>query len=185
MKSVLKHGKHTYTHDSNLQDCDWKTHTFLSWYIFHCFFSFLQYPSIEVHLWAKTLVSALIKRALLLRAWIQITQIWPQVTSETSVESGHGSGASCYPEMLCVFSFSLTAEPSRSGKELTGLQEDERKEHVGLGSVTSWHTGGVGGVRSSKREQCLWRLERLLGTGTGVLSSSSSSSWPFIKSNTN
>ncbi|XP_058231533.1 trichohyalin [Hemibagrus wyckioides] len=61
-----------------------------------------------------------------------------------------------------------TVEVSRSGIEIVGLKEDESEEEdVGLGPESSWHTGGGGGDGNSKREQCLWRLERLLGTGTG------------------
>ncbi|KAF4074208.1 hypothetical protein AMELA_G00236920 [Ameiurus melas] len=92
----------------------------------------------------------------------------------TSVSKDTGLGtdkASSAPDGLNSEHADLTTvEPSRSGTELVGLQEDERDEHVGLGTATSWHTGGAGGVGSSKREQCLWRLERLLGTGTGVTS---------------
>ncbi|XP_017307877.1 golgin subfamily A member 6-like protein 24 isoform X2 [Ictalurus punctatus] len=92
----------------------------------------------------------------------------------TSVSKDTGLGtdkASSAPDGLNSEHADLTTvEPSRSGTELVGLQEDEREEHVGLGTTTSWHTGGAGGVGSSKREQCLWRLERLLGTGTGVTS---------------
>ncbi|XP_053085117.1 trichohyalin isoform X2 [Pangasianodon hypophthalmus] len=90
----------------------------------------------------------------------------------TSVSKDTGLGtdkASSAPEGLNSDHADLTTvEPSRSGMELVGLREDEREEHVGLGTATSWHTAGDGGVRSSKTEQCLWRLERLLGPGTGV-----------------
>ncbi|MCI4392875.1 hypothetical protein PGIGA_G00150930 [Pangasianodon gigas] len=90
----------------------------------------------------------------------------------TSVSKDTGLGtdkASSAPEGLNSDHADLTTvEPSRSGMELAGLRGDECEEHVGLGTATSWHTGGAGGVRSSKTEQCLWRLERLLGPGTGV-----------------
>ncbi|MCJ8747101.1 hypothetical protein PDJAM_G00149520 [Pangasius djambal] len=89
----------------------------------------------------------------------------------TSVSKDTGLGtdkASSAPEGLNSDHADLTTvEPSRSGMEVAGLREDEREEHAGLGTATSWHTGGDGGVRSSKTEQCLWRLERLLGPGTG------------------
>ncbi|TSU24209.1 hypothetical protein Baya_12865 [Bagarius yarrelli] len=61
-----------------------------------------------------------------------------------------------------------SVEPSRSGKEFVAMQEDKCEKHVGLGDQVSWPTKGDGGDEISKREQCLWRLERLLGAGTGV-----------------
>lgn len=124
--------------------------------------SFPQSLLTGVRLRVKTQVSALIKQALL-------TQIWPQVTifPWNIFPSSYGSGIIILLSWSAVCYF-YTVEPSRSTVELNVLQQDECEEHVGLGSAISWRTEGTGGLESSKREQCLWRLERLLGTATGV-----------------
>ncbi|KAK2845379.1 hypothetical protein Q7C36_010233 [Tachysurus vachellii] len=91
-------------------------------------------------------------------------------SASVSKDTGLGTDkASSAPDGLNSDHADLTAvELRRSGTEIVGLREDESKEHVVLGADGSWHTGGGGAVRSSKREQCLWRLERLLGTDTGI-----------------
>ncbi|GAA6084064.1 golgin subfamily A member 6-like protein 22 isoform X2, partial [Tachysurus ichikawai] len=92
-------------------------------------------------------------------------------SASVSKDTGLGTDkASSAPDGLNTDHADLTAvELRRSGTEIVGLREDESKEHVVLGADGSWHIGGGGAVKSSKREQCLWRLERLLGTDTGVL----------------
>ncbi|XP_060738595.1 trichohyalin [Tachysurus vachellii] len=92
-------------------------------------------------------------------------------SASVSKDTGLGTDkASSAPDGLNSDHADLTAvELRRSGTEIVGLREDESKEHVVLGADGSWHTGGGGAVRSSKREQCLWRLERLLGTDTGQI----------------
>ncbi|KAK3538447.1 hypothetical protein QTP86_003708 [Hemibagrus guttatus] len=94
-------------------------------------------------------------------------------SASVSKDTGLGTDkASSAPDGLNSDHADLTAvEVSRTGMEIAGLQEDDsEKEDVGLGTESPWHTGGGGGVGNSKREQCLWRLERLLGTSTGVTS---------------
>ncbi|KAF5895425.1 golgin subfamily A member 6-like protein 22 isoform X1, partial [Clarias magur] len=82
-------------------------------------------------------------------------------SASVSKDTGLGTDkASSAPEGLNSDHADLTAvELSRSGMELSGRREDECEEHVGVGTAVP---------RDSKREQCLWRLERLLGAGTGV-----------------
>ncbi|KAK3514370.1 hypothetical protein QTP70_015896, partial [Hemibagrus guttatus] len=94
-------------------------------------------------------------------------------SASVSKDTGLGTDkASSAPDGFNSDHADLTAvEVSRTGMEIAGLQEDDsEKEDVGLGTESPWHTGGGGGVGNSKREQCLWRLERLLGTSTGVTS---------------
>ncbi|XP_062874042.1 trichohyalin isoform X2 [Trichomycterus rosablanca] len=59
-------------------------------------------------------------------------------------------------------------EPSRGRMELVEWQEKVH-ECDRLGTGTSLHTERAGEAGNSRREQCLWRLERLLGTNTGVI----------------
>ncbi|XP_035385651.1 trichohyalin isoform X2 [Electrophorus electricus] len=47
-------------------------------------------------------------------------------------------------------------------------QQEGHNEHFGLFTATSWQTVGAAGSGASRSEQCLWRLERLLGATDGV-----------------
>ncbi|KAI5613345.1 trichohyalin isoform X2 [Silurus asotus] len=93
-------------------------------------------------------------------------------TTSISKDTGLGTDkASSAADVLTSDQADLTTvENSKNGMERFRLQEnmcEENEAHEGQGTATEWPTGGAGGDRSSKREQCLWRLERLLGTGTG------------------
>ncbi|XP_072521402.1 uncharacterized protein [Salminus brasiliensis] len=57
---------------------------------------------------------------------------------------------------------------SRGRLEPAGKQKEGNEEYVGLCTTPSWQTGGAGVPVGSKSEQCLWRLQRLLGTTTRV-----------------
>ncbi|KAI5088133.1 trichohyalin isoform X1 [Silurus meridionalis] len=94
-------------------------------------------------------------------------------TTSISKDTGLGTDkASSAADVLTSDQADLTTvENSKNGMEHVRLQEnvcEENEAHEGQGTTTEWPTGGAGGDRSSKREQCLWRLERLLGTGNGV-----------------
>ncbi|XP_076845991.1 uncharacterized protein LOC143491133 isoform X7 [Brachyhypopomus gauderio] len=49
-----------------------------------------------------------------------------------------------------------------------GGQQERGSDRVRLFTAPSWQTLGAAGPGGSKTEQCLWRLERLLGTTIGV-----------------
>ncbi|KAK1792238.1 hypothetical protein P4O66_012197, partial [Electrophorus voltai] len=60
-----------------------------------------------------------------------------------------------------------STEAIRNRIEERGQQEGHN-EHFGLFTATSWQTVGAAGSGASRSEQCLWRLERLLGATDGV-----------------
>ncbi|XP_053336629.1 trichohyalin [Clarias gariepinus] len=91
----------------------------------------------------------------------EVRQVFLDRSTSASKDTGLGTDkASSAPEGLNSDHADLTAvELSRSGMELGGRQGEECEERVGVGTAA---------LKDSKRDQCLWRLERLLGAGTGV-----------------
>ncbi|XP_036454969.1 uncharacterized protein LOC118827640 [Colossoma macropomum] len=80
----------------------------------------------------------------------------PSTDKATSTPDGSNSD---HPDLSPV-------EVSRGRMEPAGQQQDINEEHFGLCTTPSWQTGRARGSWDSKSEQCLWRLEKLLGSST-------------------
>ncbi|KAL6465207.1 hypothetical protein MHYP_G00253400 [Metynnis hypsauchen] len=79
----------------------------------------------------------------------------PSTNKATATPDGSSSD---HPDLSSV-------EVSR-GRIEPGQQQDINEEHIGLCTTPSWQTGRARGSWDSKSEQCLWRLEKLLGSST-------------------
>ncbi|KAI4874921.1 hypothetical protein NFI96_012938, partial [Prochilodus magdalenae] len=89
------------------------------------------------------------------------TGLGSSVPSTDKAASTPDESNSDHPDLFPV-------EVSRGRVEPAEQQDENHEEHGGLSINTFWQTARTRGPRDSKSEQCLWRLERLLGTSTKV-----------------